>query len=534
MTDAHATPDPNAPYYIMTSIPYVNGKPHIGFALEAVQSDTLARHHRLKGQDTRFLSGSDENALTVVQAAEIAGENLEEMVARNAESFRSIQEPLQVFYDDFIRTAVDERHFPGAQKLWRKMAANGDIYKRHYQGSYCIKCERFYREEELVDGTCPIHGTAPEAVDEENYFFALSKYQDKLVELIESNQLVIQPEHRRGEILTFIKSGLEDISISRQALRGRGWGVPVPDDPDQVMYVWVDALSNYITALDYRDDDSELYGHYWGAEQGKRVHVVGKDIIRFHAVFWPAFLLSAGEPLPTHVNVHEFLLSDGEKMSKSRGNVVDPLELVERFGNDATRYWLLREMPRTSDGNFTYDRLIGRYNEDLANDLGNLVNRTVGMLQRYRKGVVPEVDSLRESPLKVIALTVPARMDAALDAFDFREAISAAWQLVTLANKFIDDTKPWEVAKAAKNGDVEADTRLDVILADLIEAIRVVGVSLSPFIPLGAERIANQLGFSLGDGGNKAAREWSDALAGDTLPKASPIFPRIEVEEEEE
>lgn len=520
-------------YYVMTSIPYVNGRPHIGFALEAVQGDVLRRHHALKGEDARYLSGSDENALTVVQSAEVQGVELVDMVASNAEAFRSIQEPLAVEYTDFLRTSTDPRHFPGAQKLWRQMDAAGDIYKRHYQGNYCIKCERFYREEELVDGNCPIHGTAPEAVDEENYFFALSTYQDRLIELIESNTLLVQPEHRREEMLSFIRGGLEDISISRQALRGRGWGVPVPDDPDQVMYVWVDALSNYITALDYAQDESALYDRYWRSD-GERVHVVGKDIIRFHVVFWPAFLMSANEPLPTVVNVHEFLMSDGEKMSKSRGNVIDPLEMVELYGNDALRYWLTREMPRTGDGNFSEERLISRYNTDLANDLGNLVNRSVGMLQRYRGGVVPQVDANRRSTLKTIADTVPARMDAALDAFDFREAIAAAWEIVTRANKFVEDEKPWEIAKAAKASDADADARLDVVLADLIEAIRVLGVVMSPFIPEGSARIAAQLGFDLADGGDVVGREWNDALAGRELPKAQPVFPRIEVEEEGE
>jgi len=519
-------------YYITTSIPYVNGRPHIGFALEAVQTDTLARHHRMIGDDTRYLSGTDENALTVVQAAELAGENVEEMVERHAEAFRAIQDPLEVRYDDFIRTATDPRHWPGAQKLWRKCADAGDIYKRHYQGQYCINCERFYREEELVDGKCPIHGTVPETVDEENYFFRLSKYQDALSELIRSNTMLVQPEHRREEILSFIDSGLEDFSISRRSLRGHGWGVPVPDDPDQVMYVWVDALSNYITALDYATD-GELYERYWrNADQ--RVHIVGKDIIRFHAVYWPAFLLSAGEPLPTAINVHEFLLSGGEKMSKSRGNTVDPLELVEIYGNDAVRYWLLRDMPRSSDGNFTHERLIGRYNEDLANDLGNLVNRSIGMLQRYRDGVVPEVGRDEVGVLHGIAQDIPEKMDAAFDAFDFRTAIAAIWELVTAANKYIDDQKPWEIAKAAKNGDDLADARLDLVLADLIETIRLLAVHLAPFIPLGAERIANQAGFSLADGGRPTSRDWDDALAGQTLPKAAPVFPRIEVAEETE
>jgi len=528
MSHSHTPPDsshPHSRYYVMTSIPYVNGTPHIGFALEAIQSDTLARYHRSLGDETWFLSGTDENALTVVQAADLQGAELVPLVERNAEAFRAIQEPLQVFYSDFIRTSTDPRHFPGAQKLWEACAANGDIYKRQYQGKYCIRCERFYKDEELVDGKCPIHGTVPELVDEENYFFALKNYQQQLDDLITSDTLRVQPEHRKEEILSFIRSGLEDFSISRQALRGRGWGVPVPGDPDQVMYVWVDALSNYITALDYATDGEAF--HHWWLESDQRVHVIGKDILRFHAVYWPALLLSAGLPLPTTVNVHEFLTSNGEKMSKSRGNVVDPLALVAEYGNDAIRYWLLREMPRTSDGDFTYDRLIGRYNQDLANDLGNLINRSVSMLHRYRGGVVPAVGD-RESDLRAIAGPIAGQVDAALDRFDFRTAIGTIWDLVTGANKAIDDRKPWELAKAAKAGDEAANVALDAVLADLVETIRLLAVHLAPFIPVGAAKIAAQSGFALDEEGDATSRDWSDALAGRELPKASPIFPRIE------
>jgi len=513
-------------YYVMTSIPYVNGTPHIGFALEAIQGDALARYHRAIGDETWYLSGTDENALTVVQAADLQGVELVPLVERNAEAFRAIQEPLQVFYSDFIRTSTDPRHFPGAQKLWEACAANGDIYKRQYQGKYCIRCERFYKDEELVDGKCPIHGTEPELVDEENYFFALHTYQQQLDDLIASDTLRVQPEHRKEEILSFIRSGLEDFSISRQALRGRGWGVPVPGDPDQVMYVWIDALSNYITALDYATD-GEAFRRWW-LESDQRVHVIGKDILRFHAVYWPALLLSAGIPLPTTVNVHEFLTSNGEKMSKSRGNVVDPLQLVAEYGNDAVRYWLLREMPRTSDGDFTYDRLIGRYNQDLANDLGNLINRSVSMLHRYRGGVVPTVND-RESDLRAIAGPIAGQVDAALDRYDFRTALGAIWELVTGANKAIDDRKSWELAKAAKNGDETASVALDAVLADLIETIRLLAIHLAPFVPVGAAKIAAQAGFSLDEAGDAASRVWCDALAGRELPKASPIFPRIDI-----
>ncbi len=528
------TEAPTNRYYITTSIPYVNGTPHIGFSLEVIQCDALARFHRLIGDDTRYHTGADENALTNLQAADKAGEPIQQLVDRNAERFASIREPLNLSTDVFFRTSTDGLHFPGAQKLWRAMADAGDIYTREYQGLYCVRCERFYKPEELVDGNCPIHEIPPEPVDEVNYFFRLSAYGERLRKLIESNTLLVQPEHRREEMLSFIAGGLEDISISRQALRGRGWGVPVPDDPEQVMYVWVDALSNYITALDYEHDGPD-YERYW-VENPNRVHVVGKDIIRFHVVFWPAFLLSAGLPLPSVVNVHEFLMVDGVRISKSRGNSIDPVEIAAMYGLDALRYWLLREMPRTGDGNFSHERLIARYNEDLGNDLGNLVNRSVSMLHRYRDGVVPRVASVTDgdSPMAQVAEGLGERVQGAFDAFDFRAAIAAVWELVSAANKYIDDTKPWVLAKAAKNGDETADERLDVVLADLIETIRLLAVHLSPFIPDGAAKIANQVGFELGPVADDgvASRSWNGALADLTLPKAAPIFPKIEVEAE--
>ncbi|HYH11802.1 MAG TPA: methionine--tRNA ligase [Thermomicrobiales bacterium] len=520
-------------YYITTSIPYVNGDPHIGFALEAIQCDVLARYHRQRGYDTRFLSGTDENALTNVQAAEREGIGIRELVDRNAPRFEALRDPLRLTFDDFIRTSVDPRHHPGAQKLWRTMADNGDIYSRHYEGLYCVRCERFYKPEELIDERCPIHGTEPERVDEENYFFRLSAYEDRLRDLITSNEMLVQPEHRREEMLSFINQGLEDFSISRQAGRGHGWGVPVPDDPNQVMYVWVDALSNYITALDYVED-GELFERYW-LHNPNRVHVVGKDIIRFHVIYWPAMLLAAKLPPPSVVNVHEFLTHDGEKMSKSRGNVVDPVRLVDQYGVDAVRYWLLRDMPRTSDGDFSYQRLENRYNTDLANDLGNLTNRTVGMLHRYRKGVVPSaVEAAQaDSALRDIADTIPDRIERALARFDFREALAPVQELVTAANRYVDDRKPWELNKAAKNGDEGAARQIDTVLANLVESLRLLSIHLEPFIPDGASRIAEQLNLGSDQAsGDTTSIAWGDALAGVTLPKASPIFPRIEREED--
>jgi methionyl-tRNA synthetase len=512
-------------YYVTTSIPYVNGDPHIGHALEAIQCDVLARHHRLRGDDTRFLSGTDENALTNVQAAEKEGIGVRALVDRNAPRFQALREPLRLSTDDFIRTSADPRHTPGAQKLWETMAANGDIYLRQYQGLYCVKCERFYKPEELIDERCPVHGTEPERVDEENYFFRLSAYEDRLRDLITSNEMLVQPEHRREEMLSFINQGLEDFSISRQASRGQGWGVPVPSDPNQVMYVWVDALSNYITALDYATD-GELFQRYW-LDSPNRVHVVGKDIIRFHVIYWPAMLLSAQLPPPSEVNIHEFLSHDGLKMSKSRGNVVDPLLLVDQYGSDAVRYWLLRDMPRTSDGDFSYQRLEDRYNTDLANDLGNLINRTVGMLHRYCGGVVPPATAAAEmdGSLRDLAVAIPARIDTALARFDFREALAPLQELVTASNRYIDDRKPWELNKRAKAGDEEAARQIDTVLANLIESLRLLAVHLGPFIPEGAARIAAQLNLAATGAASVA---WGDALAGVNLPKASPVFPRFE------
>jgi methionyl-tRNA synthetase len=529
MTDL-STPDR---YYITTSIPYVNGTPHIGHALEYIQCDALARFHRLSGDDTRYQTGTDDNSLTNLQAADRAGIPVQELVSQNGDRFAAMREPLGLSTDGLIRTSSDPLHFPGAQKLWRAMADNGDVYTKEYKGLYCIRCERFYKPEELVNEKCPIHETELEKVDEVNYFFRLSRYGDRLREIIESNTYLIQPEHRREEILSFIASGLEDISISRSAQRSRGWGVPVPDDPDQVMYVWVDALSNYITALDYANGGPD-YERYW-VDNANRIHVVGKDIIRFHAVYWPAFLLSAGVPLPTTLNVHEFIQIDGAKISKSRGNTVDPFDLVDEYGVDALRYWMLREMPRTSDGNFSHERLISRYNEDLGNDLGNLVNRSVSMLHRYRDGVVPRVAAATdgETSLAQVAQGLEGRVQAGFDAFDFRQSLAAIWELVTAANKYIDDTKPWVLAKAAKNGDDVANAQLDVVLADLLETIRLLAVHLAPFIPEGAARIAQQVGFELGPVSDDAlaSLRWSGALADRTVPKASPIFPKIEVEE---
>jgi methionyl-tRNA synthetase len=517
-------------YYITTSIPYVNARPHLGFALEAVQADTLARYHRIRGDDTRFLTGTDDNALKNVQAAEATGISVRQLVDQNAAAFRALRDPLALSYDDFIRTSVDPRHRDGVWRLWRAIARAGDIYKQTYRGLYCVRCELFYAEDELPNGLCPIHHVAPEMVDEENYFFRLSRYADTLQESIEREQLRILPEHRRNEVLSFIRRGLQDFSISRSASRAKGWGIPVPDDPSQVMYVWFDALGNYITALDYATD-GELYQRYW-VDDPHRVHVIGKDILRFHAVYWPAMLRSAGEPLPTTIYVHEFLNIAGERMSKSRSNGADPIAIAEIYGTDALRYWLLREMPRTEDTDFSVERLVRRANDDLANDLGNLLNRTVSMLDRYCRGLVPEPGSEEPADIDLMALAarIPADTGAALDDFDFRAALDSIWRLVTRANRYVEATAPWTLNQRARHGDDAAARRLGTVLYNLAESLRLLAYHLGPFIPTSAERIMGQLiGAPTNTEQSDAdAHQWGRLVPGTHVAKPRPVFPRIE------
>src|SRR5579859_35416 len=458
------------PWYVTTSIPYVNARPHIGFALEAILTDALARYHRLKGEDAWFLTGTDENSLKNVQAAEREGLPTQALVDRNAAHFRALREPLNLSNDDFIRTSNDPRHLAGVRKLWEACAASGDIYKRAYRGLYCVGCEQFYTEDELVNGLCPVHLTPPELVEEENYFFRLSRYADRLRDLIESDQLRIVPQTRKNEALSFIRMGLEDFSISRSRSRAHEWGVLVPGDPQQVMYVWFDALGNYITALGYADD-GPLYQRYW-AQNPHRVHVIGKDILRFHTIYWPAMLLSANVPLPTSVFVHGFITLEGGKISKSRGNVIDPVELTDRYGTDALRYYLLSQIHATEDGDFSLERFIRTYNVDLADQLGNLLNRVVNMVSRYYDGGVPAPGALEEIDQRLVSLAegLRERVDAAMAQFAPHEALAAIWELVSAANKYVAEVEPWTLAKRRKAGpeSASAEQRLATTLYHLV------------------------------------------------------------------
>ncbi len=484
---------PGAPHtYITTTIPYVNARPHLGFALELVQADVLARYHRSRGDHVRFQTGTDDNSLKNVLAAEAAGVAVREFVDRNAAAFVALRDPLSLSVDDVIHTSHDPRHRPGVERFWRACHDAGDLYRKHYEGLYCVGCEQFYAPDELTGGRCQEHGTEPQQVAEENWFFRLSRYAGKLHDLISSGRLAIQPVQRRNEVLGLIAGGLEDFSVSRSTARARGWGIPVPGDPTQVIYVWWDALGNYLTALDY-GTGGENYHHWWtGAD--RRIHLVGKGVLRFHAVYWPAMLLSAGQSLPTSILVHDYLTADGRKISKSSGATVDPAALAGTFGTDAVRWWLLREVPRVGDADFTVDRLIARGNDELANGLGNLVNRVVAMTHRYRGGRVPAAAQILPGgpDLDAACRQAPGLVDTALAQFDFRRATAAIWAIVDEANRHINHIRPWELAKAERDGDTAAGRQLDAVLATLVGVCRTLAEQLAPFLPDAAARITRQ------------------------------------------
>lgn len=484
-------------YYVTTSIPYVNAAPHLGHALELVQADVLARHRRLRGRPVRFLSGTDEYAIKNVAAARTAGVATADFVAEHGDRFVDLTTSLDISNDDFIRTSSDPRHRPAVERVWKRCARRGDYYRHSYTGLYCLGCEQFYAEDELVDGRCREHGVAPEEVTESNWFFRLSRYGERILEAIESGRVQILPEQRRNEVLTFLRGGLNDISVSRPSARADGWGIAVPDDPDQVVYVWWDALTNYISSLGFGTGHDD-YRRWW-LESGDRVHVVGKGITRFHAVYWLALLLSIGEPLPTTILVHEYLTVDGAKLSKSSGTVVAPDDLLARFGPDAVRWWLVSDVARVGDTDFTDERLRRRYQQDLAGGIGNLIHRTVSLIHRYRSGHVPESDG------NAIDNDLAATIDAALSDFDLRAATEAIRAVVTAANREIEAFRPWEVAKQT---DETSRALLDGFLGRLVSTCRLVGGELGPFLPTGAERISAQLTVG----------------ADERLPPAQPVF----------
>ena len=474
-------------FYITTAIPYVNAPPHIGHALEFVQSDLIARWHRLKGEDVFFLSGTDENAQKNVLAAVTKNESVQNVVEKNSKLFKDLLATLNIFPDYFIRTSVDKKHLAGAKKIWESCQKADDVYKKSYSGAYCIGCEAFITEKELVDGKCSEHLKAPEKISEENYFFKLAKYSEKLKQLIESDRIKIVPETRKNEMLSFINAELEDFSISRPAERMKGWGIAVPDDKTQIMYVWFDALTNYITALGFGSNEKN-FKKYWPAD----VHVIGKGITRFHAIYWPAILLSAGVEVPKLLFVHGYLTVNGQKISKSLGNVVDPVEIVKKYGADQTRYFLLRQISPINDGDFSEAALAETVNADLADGLGNLLQRTCVMIQKYFDGSIPKPGKFGDKENTLItSISIFEKVDNLMQEFEWNKAAEKIAEAVHCCNKYVTETEPWKLAETDKK-------RLATILYVLIESLRIFSILLAPFIPAAAGKIANQIGQKQG------------------------------------
>jgi methionyl-tRNA synthetase len=511
-------------YYITTAIDYPNGEPHIGHSLEKVAADVMARYHRLQGHDTCFSMGLDENSPHVVQAARANNVAILEWIEQMDAAFRRAWAALDISYDRWIQT-TEPVHVRASQEMFRRAQESGDIYKAIYSGWFCSSDNNFYRDEELVDGACPNHPSLkPEWVEEEDYFFALSKYSDRLLSHITSHPDFIVPAVRQSEIVGIIREGLRDFPVSRPAGRiDAQWGIPVPGDPAHVIYVWFDALTNYLTAVGFPDDNA-LFEHYWPAD----AHVIGKDITRFHCLYWPAMLMSAGLPLPRQVAVHGFLTLEGRRISKTTGNVVSPVELVDEFGADAVRFYLLRHLSFASDADVTRAGLIQRYNDELAKDLGNLLNRVVSMARRYRGGDIPQPGSAGELELDVQRVAAGARQQAeqALAAWEIGNALNSVWNLVRRVNRYLEERKPWHLAKGTRAEDA---TELDTVLYTAAESLRLVSILLAPFLPNAANGIAKQLGL---DGVSAAAWRDEGAWGSRALPavvEGAVLFPRIEV-----
>ncbi|AMO87483.1 Methionine--tRNA ligase [Solibacillus isronensis B3W22] len=512
-------------FYITTPIYYPSGKFHIGTAYTTVASDAIARYKRLKGFDVRFLTGMDEHGQKIQEKAQEANMHPQDYVNEIAEGAKKLWNTMDISYNDFIQT-TETRHTDSVEKIFQKFLDNGDIYKGEYEGLYCVPCESYYTETQLVDGKCPDCGRDVQKVKEESYFFNMKKYADRLLAYYENNPEFIEPESRKNEMINnFIKPGLEDLSVSRTSF---DWGIKVPGNPKHVIYVWVDALSNYITSLGYGSDNEELFNKYWPAD----VHVVGKDIVRFHTIYWPIFLMALDLPLPKKIFAHGFIMMKDGKMSKSKGNVVYPEMLIERYGLDATRYFLLRELPFGQDGVFSPESFVERTNFDLANDLGNLLNRTVSMMNKYFDGVIPtenlEATQFDEA-LKEHAESVRIRYEESMDKMQFSVVLSELWSLVSRTNKYIDETSPWVLAKD------EADhNKLAAVMNNLAESLRHIAVMIQPFMTNAPKQIIEQLGL------DEKSLQWDTIETfGNVIPKnikvaekGTPIFPRLDAEVE--
>lgn len=510
-------------FYITTPIYYPSDKLHIGHSYCTVATDTMARYKRLRGYDVMFLTGTDEHGQKLERIAKKQGVTPKEYIDNVVVGIKQLWKTLNISYDKFIRT-TDDYHVKTVQKIFKQLYDQGDIYKSTYEGWYCTPCESFFTEHQLVDGKCPDCGREVEKVKEESYFFRLSKYQDRIIKYMEENTEFLQPNTRQNEMINnFLKPGLEDLAVSRTSFK---WGIPVEFDPGHIVYVWVDALSNYISALGYGSDDDSLFQKYWPAD----VHVVGKEIVRFHSIIWPAMLMALNLPLPKQIFGHGWLVINGGKMSKSVGNVVDPNVLVEKYGVDAIRYFLLREIAFGQDGNFNNEALIQRINSDLANDLGNLVSRTVGMIEKYFNGTLPETQSPTQFDADLIetAKNIVPKVEADMDKMMFSDALIELWNLIRRTNKYIDETQPWILIKEeAKHSE------LANALYNVTESIRIISILLQPFMPNTPELIWKQIGIEAGElTAWESAKQWGKLSKTLSVKKGNVIFPRIDMKKE--